>query len=66
MRRKLVAAIGLATTAALLTACGGSDNNKTTASNLTHGEIKIWYSNNPQEVAWGKQAVAAWNSAHPT
>jgi multiple sugar transport system substrate-binding protein len=29
------------------------------------GEIKIWYSNNEQEVAWGKQAVAAWNTAHP-
>jgi multiple sugar transport system substrate-binding protein len=66
MRRTLVAAVGLATTAALLTACGSSDDNKTGASNLTHGEIKIWYSNNPQEVAWGKQAVAAWNSAHPT
>ena len=65
MRRTLVAAVGLATTAALLAACGGSDD-KTSASNLTHGEIKIWYSNNPQEVAWGKQAVAAWNAAHPT
>ena len=28
------------------------------------GPIKIWYSNNAQEVAWGKQAVAAWNSSH--
>ncbi|WP_037365364.1 ABC transporter substrate-binding protein [Nakamurella lactea] len=28
------------------------------------GEIKIWYSNNEQEVAWGKQVVAAWNAAH--
>jgi multiple sugar transport system substrate-binding protein len=26
----------------------------------------VWYSNNAQEVAWGKQAVAAWNTAHPT
>ena len=65
MRRTLVAAVGLVTTTALLAACGGSDD-KTSAGDLPHGEIKIWYSNNPQEVAWGKQAVAAWNAAHPT
>lgn len=28
------------------------------------GEIKIWYSNNAAEVTWGKQVVAAWNTAH--
>ena len=65
MRRTLVAAVGLVTTTALLAACGGSDD-KTSAGDLPHGEIKIWYSNNPQEVAWGKQVVAAWNAAHPT
>jgi len=29
------------------------------------GDITIWYSNNEQEVAWGKQMVAAWNVDHP-
>ena len=29
------------------------------------GPITIWYSNNEQEVAWGKQMVASWNGAHP-
>ena len=29
------------------------------------GPIKIWYSNNPEEVAWGKAMVAAWNAKHP-
>ena len=29
------------------------------------GPITIWYSNNEQEVAWGKKMVAAWNSANP-
>ena len=32
----------------------------------TKGPITIWYSNNAEEVAWGKQMVAAWNAAHPT
>ncbi|UQX89071.1 sugar ABC transporter substrate-binding protein [Jatrophihabitans telluris] len=30
-----------------------------------HGPISIWYSNNAQEVQWGKQLVAQWNQAHP-
>lgn len=41
---------------------GGVSAGKATQA---HGPINIWYSNNPEEVAWGKQAVAAWNAAHP-
>ena len=50
--------------AALLVAaaCGGSSSSGASAK---HGPIKIWYSNNEQEVAWGKQMVAAWNANHP-
>ena len=29
------------------------------------GPIKIWYSNNAEEVTWGKAVVAAWNKANP-
>ena len=29
------------------------------------GPIKIWYSNNAQEVQWGEKTVKAWNAAHP-
>src|SRR5712692_1858124 len=29
------------------------------------GPISIWYSNNAQEIAWGQQMVASWNSQHP-
>ena len=29
------------------------------------GPIKIWLSNNPEEIAWGKQMVKAWNAEHP-
>jgi multiple sugar transport system substrate-binding protein len=54
-------------TASALTACatdggGGTDTKKAAAA---HGPIKIWYSNNKDEVTWGKAAVASWNAAHP-
>ena len=29
------------------------------------GPIKIWLSNNPEEIAWGEKMVAAWNKEHP-
>ncbi len=29
------------------------------------GPIKIWYSNNPEEVTWGKAVVEAWNADNP-
>ena len=29
------------------------------------GPIKVWLSNNPEEIAWGKAMVQEWNSAHP-
>jgi multiple sugar transport system substrate-binding protein len=64
MKRTPVAA-ALAAVLITTTACGG--NGGTSAANATsaHGPISIWYSNNAQEVAWGKQMVDAWNAAHP-
>jgi multiple sugar transport system substrate-binding protein len=35
------------------------------AALTARGPITVWYSNNEQEVAWGKAMVAAWNTAHP-
>ena len=29
------------------------------------GPIKVWLSNNPEEIAWGKQMVKEWNAEHP-
>ncbi|GIF17015.1 extracellular solute-binding protein [Actinoplanes teichomyceticus] len=29
------------------------------------GPIRVWLSTNAQEVAWGRQVVEAWNTAHP-
>src|SRR5215207_4298839 len=52
-----------------LAACGGSDEGGGEAGSSEaapkRGPITVWYSNNEQEVAWGKAMVQAWNSAHP-
>ncbi len=63
MKRILTALL----TAVTLTACtvdsgGGGD---AAGSADKHGPIRIWYSNNADEVAWGKAMVAKWNAAHP-
>jgi multiple sugar transport system substrate-binding protein len=68
MRSTLVPALVLTAAASLvLTACGDNGGGVKNGGGAAkaQGPIKIWYSNNPQEVAWGKQAVAAWNAAHP-
>ena len=43
----------------------GTSGGGGTAAAAARGPIKIWYSNNAEEVAWGKAMVAAWNTAHP-
>ncbi|MDQ1597116.1 MAG: multiple sugar transport system substrate-binding protein [Microbacteriaceae bacterium] len=63
-RTRLIGAALVAVSMIGITACsssGGSGSNATTAK----GPITIWYSNNAQEVAWGKQMVASWNASHP-
>jgi multiple sugar transport system substrate-binding protein len=45
---------------------GGGGSPEADAAAKAHGPINIWYSNNAQEVAWAKQMIAAWNSAHPS
>ena len=47
-------------------ACGTGGGSSNSGATKAHGPISIWYSNNAQEVAWGKQMVAAWNSSHPS
>jgi len=63
-RARSIAAAAVAAALALgLTACGqgGAANPSLTSK----GPITVWYSNNEQEVTWGKQMVAAWNAQHP-
>jgi len=64
MRSKVALAtltmLALGTTAA----CGGGSGDSGAAASAT-GPIKVWLSNNPEEIAWGKQMVKAWNADHP-
>jgi multiple sugar transport system substrate-binding protein len=60
----LAATVGLGL--ALGGCSGGTGGAPAGDSALTaRGPITIWYSNNEQEVAWGKAMVEAWNAAHP-
>lgn len=67
-RTRRAAAAGVLAGVLLLTAAcgsGGSGGGGSADANTAKGPIKIWYSNNEKEVAWGEQVVAAWNSANP-
>jgi multiple sugar transport system substrate-binding protein len=67
MKSRIPLAAAAALTLGAITACGGGgDAGSGADAAAKHGPISIWYSNNAQEVAWGKQAVDAWNTAHPT
>ena len=55
-------AAGLLVASLALTACGSGGGGNSADG---RGDITIWYSNNEQEVAWGKQMVEAWNADHP-
>ena len=64
MRRRGVFGGALVLTALVfLAGCGGG--HASTGSPDKHGDITIWYSNNEQELAWGKAMVEAWNADHP-
>ncbi|MFI5060235.1 MAG: ABC transporter substrate-binding protein, partial [Actinomycetales bacterium] len=62
-RRILISILTAGAIAGTLAACGSSGG--TTSAMTAHGPITIWYSNNTQEVQWGKAMVASWNSSHP-
>ena len=60
-RRIYIVLIFLAATI-VLSACGGGGSSDAVTST---GPIKIWYSDNPQEISWGKATVKRWNEEHP-
>ena len=67
IKKKVCAAavitLALGTTAACSSSGGTSASG---GSALTaHGPVKIWLSNNPEELTWGHAMVKAWNTAHP-
>ena len=54
----------------ILAACGEGGGGSGAASGgagaaAAKGPIKIWYSNNKEEVAWATAVVDAWNKDHP-
>lgn len=63
MKRALPLAIALLVLP--LSACGGGSDGGDGKAAGSKGPIKIWYANNPDEIAWAKKMVASWNSAHP-
>ena len=65
MRRRILIAAGAAASALALTACGSGGGGSSAGDLEATGDIKIWYSNNEAEIAWGKQMVEAWNADHP-
>jgi multiple sugar transport system substrate-binding protein len=64
MRTKLVTATLTMLALGATAACGGGSGDAGDAASST-GPIKVWLSNNPEEIAWGKQMVEAWNADHP-
>ncbi len=47
-----------------LSGCGSDSGSGSSDAVTARGPITIWYSNNAQEITWGKQVVDAWNKTH--
>ncbi|MHB8184616.1 MAG: extracellular solute-binding protein [Dermatophilaceae bacterium] len=68
MKKNTVCAAAVLTLAIGTTAaCGGGGTTASggSAALTAHGPVKVWLSNNPEEVTWGTNMVKAWNAAHP-
>ena len=62
MARWICAVLISVAVAVVLFGCGGGSSSDALTST---GPIKIWFSDNPQEISWGKDTVKRWNEAHP-
>jgi multiple sugar transport system substrate-binding protein len=49
----------------LTAACGGGGDDGEASGADQRGPIKVWLSNNPEEIAWGKAMVEEWNADNP-
>ena len=65
MKRTLGGSLAALAVLAMTTACGGGGGTDASAAATATGPIKVWLSNNGEEVAWGTAMVKAWNAAHP-
>lgn len=66
MRTKVMTATLGVLALGMTAACGGGDGGGEAAPGAEErGPIKIWLSNNPEEIAWGEAMVEAWNAENP-
>ena len=68
LKNKVCAAAVISLAIGTTAACGGSGGSDApggTSAQSARGPVKVWLSNNPEEIAWGKAMVSAWNTAHP-
>src|SRR6476620_6711423 len=63
MRSKILTVSAAVLALGMTAACGGGSGSSDAAT--ATGPIKVWLSNNPEEIAWGKAMVQEWNAAHP-
>jgi multiple sugar transport system substrate-binding protein len=61
MRSKVLSLSAAVLALGLTAACGGGSGSDAKSST---GPIKIWLSNNPEELTWGKAMVKEWNAGH--
>lgn len=63
--KRYAGVVMLAALALPLAACAAGETGGAAEGDLTSGPIKIWYSTNEQEIAWGEAVVEAWNAENP-
>lgn len=63
--KRYAGVVMLAALALPLAACAAGGTGGAAEGDLTSGPIKIWYSTNEQEIAWGEAVVEAWNAENP-
>ena len=65
MKTKIVTATLSVLALGLTAACGGDAGTGSDGAATSTGPIKIWLSNNPEEIAWGEAMVKEWNADNP-
>ena len=63
MRSKALSVSAAVLALGLTAACGGGSGSGDAQTST--GPIKIWLSNNPEELTWGHAMVKEWNADHP-
>ena len=62
MRTRILTVSATVLALGMTAACGGGSDSGEAKSGT--GPIKVWLSNNPEEIAWGEAMVKEWNAKH--